>query len=109
RQVPSCLFTDPELAQVGLSETAAKQQGIPYRLAKVPMKTTLRTRAIAETRGFMKVLVSATDDRILGFTGFGVTKGETMAAVQVAMVAVLHYTVLRNMVVTHPTFAEGLI
>lgn len=109
RQVPSCLFTDPELARIGLNETAAKQQGIPYRLAKVPMKSTLRTRAIAETRGFMKVLVSTTDDRILGFTGFGVSTGETMAAVQVAMAASLPYTILRDMVLTHPTFTEGLI
>jgi pyruvate/2-oxoglutarate dehydrogenase complex dihydrolipoamide dehydrogenase (E3) component len=85
RQVPSCLYTDPELAHVGLDESQAKQQGIPYRLAKIPMAAVLRTRAMSETRGFLKVLVAATDDQILGFTGFGEGAGETMATVQLAM------------------------
>lgn len=109
RQVPSCLFTDPELARVGLDELQAKQQGIPYRLAKIPMTAVLRTRTMAETRGFLKVLIAAADDRILGFTGFGVGAGETMATVQLAMRAGLPYTVLRDMTITHPTLAEGLI
>jgi pyruvate/2-oxoglutarate dehydrogenase complex dihydrolipoamide dehydrogenase (E3) component len=109
RQVPSCLFTDPELARVGLDESQAKQRGIPYRLGRIPMATVLRTRTMAETRGFLKVLISATDDRILGFTGFGVSAGETMATVQLAMRAELPYTVLRDMTITHPTLAEGLV
>jgi pyruvate/2-oxoglutarate dehydrogenase complex dihydrolipoamide dehydrogenase (E3) component len=109
RQVPSCLFTDPELARVGLDESQAKQQGIAYRTAKIPMAADLRTRTMAETRGFLKVLVSAVDDRILGFTGFGVGAGEIMATVQLAMHAELPYTVLRDMVVTHPTLAEGIV
>jgi pyruvate/2-oxoglutarate dehydrogenase complex dihydrolipoamide dehydrogenase (E3) component len=109
RQVPSCLFTDPELARVGLGESQAKQQGIPYRLAKIPMASVLRTRTMAETRGFLKVLIRAADDRILGFTGFGVGAGETMATVQLAMRADLPYTVVRDMVITHPTLAEGLV
>jgi pyruvate/2-oxoglutarate dehydrogenase complex dihydrolipoamide dehydrogenase (E3) component len=109
RQVPSCLYTDPELAQIGLDESQAKQQGIRYRLAKVPMAAVLRTRAMSETRGFLKVLVSATDDQILGFTGFGEGAGETMATVQLAMKAGIPYTVLRDMTITHPTLAEGIV
>jgi pyruvate/2-oxoglutarate dehydrogenase complex dihydrolipoamide dehydrogenase (E3) component len=109
RQVPSCLFTDPELARVGLNESQAKQKGIPYRVAKIPMAAVLRTRTLSETRGFLKVLVSATDNQILGFTGFGVGAGETMATVQLAMRAGIPYTVLRDMTVTHPTLAEGLV
>jgi pyruvate/2-oxoglutarate dehydrogenase complex dihydrolipoamide dehydrogenase (E3) component len=109
RQVPSCLFTDPELARVGLDESQAKQQGTPYRLGKIPMAAVLRTRTMAETRGFLKVLVSTTDDTILGFTGFGVGAGEIMATVQLAMRAGLPYTVLRDMTITHPTLAEGLV
>ncbi|MGC2402216.1 MAG: FAD-dependent oxidoreductase [Acidobacteriaceae bacterium] len=109
RQTPSCLFTDPELARVGLDESQAKQQGISYRLAKIPMASVLRTRTMAETRGFLKVLIGASDDRILGFTGFGVGAGETMATVQLAMRAELPYTVVRDMVITHPTLAEGLV
>jgi pyruvate/2-oxoglutarate dehydrogenase complex dihydrolipoamide dehydrogenase (E3) component len=109
RQVPSCLYTDPELAHVGLDESQAKQQGIPYRLAKIPMATVLRTRAMSETRGFLKALVAATDDQILGFTGFGEGAGETMATIQLAMKAGIPYTVLRDMTITHPTLAEGIV
>jgi len=109
RQVPYCLFTDPELAHVGLHENDAKAKGIPYRLFKVPMETNLRARTLSETRGFVKALVEADSDRILGFTAFGVGAGETLAAVQVAMIAGLPYTALRDAVLTHPTLVEGLI
>jgi len=109
RQVPYCLFTDPELARIGLSETEAEAQGIAYRLFKVPMETNLRAHTLSETRGFVKALVEADSDRILGFTAFGVGAGETLAAVQIAMIAGLPYTALRDAVLTHPTLVEGLI
>lgn len=109
RQVPSCLFTDPELARVGLNETEAKARGIGYRLAKISMGEVLRTRTLSESRGFMKALIEKDSDRILGFTAFGVEAGEVMAVVQVAMAAGLAYTALRDTVLTHPTIAEGLV
>jgi pyruvate/2-oxoglutarate dehydrogenase complex dihydrolipoamide dehydrogenase (E3) component len=109
RQVPYCLFTDPELARIGLSETEATAQAIPYRLFKVPMESNLRARTLSETRGFVKALVGADSDRILGFTAFAVGAGEIMAAVQIAMIAGLPYTALRDAVLTHPTLTEGLI
>jgi pyruvate/2-oxoglutarate dehydrogenase complex dihydrolipoamide dehydrogenase (E3) component len=87
RQVPSCLFTDPELAHIGLNEAEAKAQGIAYRLFKVPMKIDLRARTLSETREFLKALVEADHDQILGFTAFGVGAGEIMSAVQIAMIA----------------------
>jgi pyruvate/2-oxoglutarate dehydrogenase complex dihydrolipoamide dehydrogenase (E3) component len=108
RQVPYCLFTDPELAHIGLSETDAKAQGISYRLFKVPMETNLRARTLSETRGFLKALVKTKGDRILGFTAFAVGAGEIMAAIQVAMIGKLPYTALRDAVLTHPTLVEGL-
>jgi pyruvate/2-oxoglutarate dehydrogenase complex dihydrolipoamide dehydrogenase (E3) component len=109
RQVPYCLFTDPEVAHIGLSETEAKAQGIPYRLFKIPMEANLRARTLSETRGFMKALVGMDNDRILGFTAFAVDAGDIMASVQVAMIAGLPYTALRDAVLTHPTLVEGLI
>ena len=109
RQVPYCMFTDPELARVGLSETEARAQRIPYRLFKVPMESNLRARTLSETRGFLKALVETDSDRMLGFTAFGVGAGEIMAAVQVAIIAGLPYTALRDAVLTHPTLVEGLI
>ncbi len=108
RQVPFCLFTDPELARVGLSEKEAKAQGTEYRLFKVPMEAVLRARTLSETRGFLKALVEADSDRLLGFTAFGVGAGEIMASVQIAMIAGLPYTALRDAVLTHPTLVEGL-
>jgi pyruvate/2-oxoglutarate dehydrogenase complex dihydrolipoamide dehydrogenase (E3) component len=109
RQIPFCLFTDPELARIGLNENEAKASGTPYRLAKIPMAADLRTRTLSETRGFMKALIGTKNDQILGFTVFGVDGGEIMGAVQIAMIAGLPYTALRDAVLTHPTLLEGLI
>jgi len=109
RQVPFCLFTDPELARVGLNESEAGRQGIEYRMVKVPMASVLRTRTLSETRGFLKALVGAHDDRILGFTAFGVSAGEMLPAVQLAMAAGMPYTALRDTVLTHPTVNEGFL
>jgi pyruvate/2-oxoglutarate dehydrogenase complex dihydrolipoamide dehydrogenase (E3) component len=108
RQVPSCLFTDPELARVGLTERQAAERGIAYRLVKIQMNDVLRTHTLSETRGFMKALIEPGTDRVLGFTAFGVEAGEVMPAVQVVMAAGLPYTLLRDMVLAHPTIAEGL-
>ncbi|BFU92927.1 MAG: lipoamide dehydrogenase, E3 component [Nitrospira sp.] len=109
RQVPFCMFTDPEFARIGLSETEANAQGIAYRLFKIPMGAVLRTRTLSETDGFLKGLVETGGDRILGFTAFGVDAGEIMASVQIAMIAGLPYTALRDAILTHPTLLEGLI
>lgn len=109
RLIPFCMFTDPELVRVGLNETEAKKRGIAYRLAKLPMAAVLRAVALGETRGFVKVLVDAQSDRILGFTALGVEASEMMAAAQTAMLGGLPYTVLRDAIFTHPTAAEGLV
>jgi pyruvate/2-oxoglutarate dehydrogenase complex dihydrolipoamide dehydrogenase (E3) component len=108
RQVPYCMFTDPPLAHVGLSEKEAQRQGIAVRVAKLPMGAVLRSFTTGEKQGFMKALVGASDDRILGFTMIGADAGEVMAVVQMAMLAGLPYPRLRDAVLTHPTMAEGL-
>ena len=109
RLVPFCLFTDPEFARVGLSEKEAKAQGIAYRLFKIPMEAVMRASTLSETRGFLKALVETGGDRILGFTGLGVGAGEVLSSVQIAMVAGLPYTALRDAILTHPTLVEGFI
>jgi pyruvate/2-oxoglutarate dehydrogenase complex dihydrolipoamide dehydrogenase (E3) component len=109
RQIPFCLFTDPELARIGLSEKEAKAQGIPYRLFKIPMSAVMRSTTMSETRGFLKALVEIDSDRILGFTGFGVDVGDVVSSVQIAMMGGLPYTALRDAILTHPTLVEGLI
>jgi pyruvate/2-oxoglutarate dehydrogenase complex dihydrolipoamide dehydrogenase (E3) component len=108
RLIPFCLFTDPQLARVGLNETEARRQGVAVRVAKLPMAAVLRTRTLGETRGFMKALVDARTDRIRGFTMFGPEAGEVMAVVQAAMLAGMPYTGLRDAILAHPTMAEGL-
>lgn len=108
RLVPYCMFTDPELARVGLNESEAKNSGIDYRLVKMPMAAVLRTRTISEPRGFIKILLDVANDRILGITVLGAEASELMAAVQTAMLGELPYTSLRDAIFTHPTAAEGL-
>jgi pyruvate/2-oxoglutarate dehydrogenase complex dihydrolipoamide dehydrogenase (E3) component len=108
RLVPHCMFTDPELARVGLTEREAARRGVDVRVARLEMAAVLRTQTTGETRGFMKALVAKDDDRILGFTMLGTQAGEVMAVVQTAMIAGAPYTVLRDAVLAHPTMAEGL-
>jgi pyruvate/2-oxoglutarate dehydrogenase complex dihydrolipoamide dehydrogenase (E3) component len=108
RLVPYCMFTDPPLAHVGLSEGEAERQNVTVRVGRLPTSAVLRAQAIGETQGLMKILVSANDDRILGFTMIGSEAGEVMAVVQTAIIAGLLYTRLRDAVLTHPTMAEGL-
>src|SRR6202167_3115769 len=108
RLIPYVMFTDPPLARIGLSEDEARRQGIPVRVANLPMSSVLRTEATDEKQGFMKAVVSATDDRILGFTMIGSEAGEVLAAIQTAMLAELPYPKLRDAVIAHLTIAEGL-
>jgi pyruvate/2-oxoglutarate dehydrogenase complex dihydrolipoamide dehydrogenase (E3) component len=108
RLVPSCVFIDPELARVGLNESQARGKGIAYRVASVPFDSSWRAWTLSERRGFMKTLIDAHSDRILGFMAFGAEAGELMSTVQLAMLAGLPYTVLRDAMFAHPTMTEGL-
>jgi pyruvate/2-oxoglutarate dehydrogenase complex dihydrolipoamide dehydrogenase (E3) component len=108
RLIPFCLFTDPPLARIGLTEGEARRRGVAVRVARLPMGAVLRTRTTGETRGFLKALLDARTDRILGFTMFGPEAGEVMAVVQTAMLAGMPSTGLRDAILAHPTMAEGL-
>ena len=109
RLVPYCMFIDPPLGRVGLSEVEAELKGIFVRVAKLPMAAVLRTRTTGETTGFMKAVIDADSDRVLGFAMIGSEAGEVMAVVQAAMLAGLPYTQLRDATLAHPTMAEGLV
>ena len=108
RLVPYCMYTDPEVARVGWNESEARRRGIGSRLLPLPMAAVLRTRTLSEPRGFMKMLIAADSDEILGFTVFGAEASELMAAVQTAMIGRIPYTALRSAIYAHPTVAEGL-
>ena len=108
RLVPYCMFTDPPLARVGLSEGEAERRGIVARVVKLPMNSVLRAQATDERQGFMKALIAENDDRILGFAMIGADAGEVLAAVHTAMLAGLSYSRLADAAFAHPTMAEGL-
>ncbi len=109
RLVPHCMFTDPELARVGWTETEAADRGVGVRVARLEASAVLRTQTTGETRGFMKALVAEDDDRILGFTMFGAQAGEVAATVQVAMMAGLPYTGFAMRCSPIPPWPRGLV
>ncbi|MEH2153276.1 mercuric reductase [Nostoc sp.] len=108
RLVPSCLFIDPELAQVGLTETEAQQQGYAIRVAKIDASAVPRARTLGQTDGLLKAIVDADTGRILGCSLLCHEAGEVISTVQMVMQAQMPYTVLRDGILTHPTMTEGL-
>ena len=108
RQVPFVLYTDPQLGRVGLTEREAQDQGIAYKLAKMPMNYVARALETDEARGLMKALVDPASGQILGAAVLGMEGGEVMAILQVAMLGGLPYTALKEGVFAHPSLAESL-
>lgn len=108
RLVPSCLFIDPELAHVGLTETEAQQQGYTIRVAKVDASAVPRARTLGQTDGLLKAIVDTDTGRILGCSLLCHEAGEVISTVQMVMQAQMPYTVLRDGILTHPTMTEGL-
>ncbi len=108
RLVPYTVFTDPQLARVGLSEAEAKAKGLNVKIAKIPMAYVARAIEMSETRGFMKAVIDADSNQILGFTVLGIEGGEIMSMMEIAMMGKLPYTALRDAIFAHPTLAESL-
>jgi len=106
--VPYTVFIDPQLGRVGVTETEARQQGLKIRVAKLPMTSVARAIEIDESRGFMKAIVDAETNQILGVAILGVEGGEVMAVLETAMMGKLPYTALRDATYAHPTLAESL-
>ena len=108
RQVPYAVFIDPQLGRVGLTEREARAQGRNIRVAKLPMTHVARALEVDETRGFMKAIVDADSNQILGVAILGIEGGEIMSALEIAMMGKLPYTALRDGTFAHPTLAESL-
>ena len=108
RLVPYTVFIDPQLGRVGLSEAEARAQNKKIRVARMPMTSVARALEVDETRGFMKAIVDAETDQILGAVVLGVEGGEVMSMLELAMMGKLPYTRLRDAVFAHPTLAESL-
>jgi dihydrolipoamide dehydrogenase len=108
RLVPYCVYIDPELGRVGLTENQAREQKYNIRVAKMPMSYAARAIEMGETRGLMKAVVNADTDQILGCAILGVHGGEIMSAISIAMMSDLPYTALRDGIFAHPTLMESL-
>ncbi len=108
RPTPYTMFTDPQLGRVGMTEQQARAQGHTVKVAKIGMNEVARAIETDETRGFMKAVVDADTEQILGCAMLCVNGGEVMAVVETAMLGRLPYTVLRNGVFAHPTLSESL-
>jgi pyruvate/2-oxoglutarate dehydrogenase complex dihydrolipoamide dehydrogenase (E3) component len=108
RQVPYTVFIDPQLGRIGLTETQARAQGRNIRVAKLPMTAVARALEVDEARGFIKAIVDADTNQILGAAVLGIEGGEVMAVIQIAMLAKLPYLALREATFAHPTLAESL-
>jgi pyruvate/2-oxoglutarate dehydrogenase complex dihydrolipoamide dehydrogenase (E3) component len=108
RLVPYTVFIDPQLGRVGLTETEARAQKRNIRVARLPMSAVARALETDETRGFIKAIVDAETNQILGAAVLGIEGGEIMSAIEIAMMGKLPYTALRDGVFAHPTLAESL-
>ena len=108
RIVPYCVFTDPQLGGVGMTEKEARAKGYKLKTGSVPMSVVARAYERDETAGLMKVIVDADNDRILGATVLSSDGGETVHILYTLMLANQPYTLLKGAVYIHPTFAEGL-
>ncbi len=108
RQVPYCVFIDPQLGRIGLTETEARAQKRNIRVGKLPMTSVARALEVDETRGFMKALVDADTNQILGAAVLGIEGGEIMSVLETAIMGKLPYTALRDATYAHPTLAESL-
>jgi len=108
RQVPYCMFTDPQLGRIGLSEKEARQQGLRYKVASLPMQQVARAIETGQTSGFMKALVAEDSGRILGAAVLGAEGGEIMSLLQMAMLGGITAQQLKEMIFAHPLYAESL-
>ena len=102
------VFTDPQLGRVGMTESEARESGRNVRVAKLPMTRVARAQEMDETRGFMKAVVDAETDRILGAAVLGVEGGEIAMGLKLAIMGELPYTEIRDAVLAHPTLLESL-
>ena len=107
RLVPYCVFTDPQLGGVGMTEKEARAKGHKLKVGKCPMSYVARAIERGETAGLMKLVVDASNDRVLGASILASEGGELVQILGTLMLANQPYTLLKGAVYIHPTLAEG--
>lgn len=105
--IPYSVFIEPTLSSVGLNEKQAQANGINYKLYRLPVAAIPKARVAKNTHGLFKALVDSESQEILGATLYGIESHELINMIALAMKAKIPYTVLRDMIYTHPTIAEG--
>ena len=108
RPLPYTIYIDPQLGRIGITEARAREQNKNIRVAKMPMSSVARALEVDETRGFMKAVVDADTNQILGAAVLGIEGGEIMSMLQLAMMGKIPFTILRDAIFAHPTLAESL-
>jgi pyruvate/2-oxoglutarate dehydrogenase complex dihydrolipoamide dehydrogenase (E3) component len=108
RYVPYSLFTDPQLGRVGMTEKEARATGRKLKIGTYPMNGVSRAIERSETTGFMKIIVDAETDRILGASILGAEGGEVVQILGVMILANAPSKLLKGAVYIHPTLVEGL-
>ena len=100
------LFIDPPLGRIGMSEAEVRARGKPALVGRMPMTRVGRARERGETQGFMKVLVDAESERILGASLLCIEGDEIVHCLLDVMAAGASYKVIRDTVHIHPTVSE---
>jgi len=107
--VPRCVYTHPELASVGLNESAAREKNIEIKISKFPLTANARAQVEGEKQGLAKFIVEAKEGKILGATLVMVHAGEIIHEVCVAMSSGMKIAEFMQIIHAHPTISESLI
>jgi len=108
RVIPSVVFTDPQVASVGLNEREAKARGVRHEVARMPFGSIARALETDETAGILKLVIDPDSERILGANVVGAEGGELIHAFAALMQAGATARAIVDVEIAHPTFAEGL-
>ncbi|HTZ11973.1 MAG TPA: dihydrolipoyl dehydrogenase [Candidatus Margulisiibacteriota bacterium] len=108
RFIPNCIFTDPEIASIGLSEEKAKTQGIETETHKFDFQGSGMARISEETDGFVKIITDKRTDEIIGSSIIGPRATELIAVLSLAVTAHIKASQLKDTIFAHPTFSEAI-
>lgn len=106
--IPACVYTDPEIAQVGLTEADAKERGIPVNVGKFIMSANGKSLITHEERGFIKVVAREGTDEILGAQMMCARATDMIAEFVTAIAGKMTVDQMRRGVRPHPTYNEGI-
>ncbi|MBC7418475.1 MAG: FAD-containing oxidoreductase, partial [Pedobacter sp.] len=108
RQIPYCMFTDPQLGRIGLTSEQAKEQKIKHKVVSLTMDKVGRAIETNESKGLIMAVVDVKSKKILGASVLAAQGGEIMSVLQMAMAGGITYEQLRYFIFAHPTYAEAL-